>query len=188
MTDKSCGNQATNQKIFILLQIYKQMKKIFFGLIMILCVSVAVNAQSIAPTTSTAQAAVPAKVAAISFTEKDNKYEFGTVPQGTPVTHVFAFKNTGKEPLVLSSVTSTCGCTIPEWPKEPIVPGASASIKVTYNAANTGDFTKPITVISNAATSPVVLTIHGFVNPVAAPATQSTQAPAPTQAAAPKKN
>ncbi len=184
MTDLSCGNHPTNQKIFILLQIYKQMKKIFFGLTMILCVSATVNAQSIAPTT--AQAAVPAKVAVISFTEKDNKYEFGTVPQGTPVTHVFNFKNTGKEPLVLSSVSSTCGCTVPEWPKEPIVPGASASIKVTYNAANTGDFTKPITVVSNAATSPVVLTIHGVVNPVAAAATQNTQAPA--QAAAPKKN
>ncbi len=187
MTDKSRGNQPANQKIFILLQIYKQMKKIFFGLIMILCVSVTVNAQSIAPTTSTAQAAVPAKLAAISFVDKDNKYEFGSIPQGTPVTHVFNFKNTGKEPLILSTVNTTCGCTVPEWPKEPILPGASGAIKVTYNAANLNEFTKVITVVSNAATPTTSITIHGDVKPVApAAATQSTQAPA--QAAAPKKN
>ena len=162
------------------------MKKILFGLTLILGAGITANAQAIAPTAATTSA--PAKAAAISFVEKDNKYEFGSVPQGIPVTHVFSFKNTGKEPLVLSSVTSTCGCTVPEWPKEPLLPGSTGSIKVTYNASNIGEFTKPITVVSNASATPqLILTIHGDVKP-AATATQAT-APAPVKtAAAPKKS
>jgi hypothetical protein len=168
-----------------LLQNLQQMKKILLGLIVILGVSAtAVNAQGVAPTTTATTA--PAKMAMISFVDKENKFEFGSVPQGTPVTHVFNFKNTGKEPLILSAVNTTCGCTVPEWPKEPILPGAAAAIKVTYNAANAGDFTKVITVVSNAATPTASLTIHGDVKPVATQAAQSTAAPA--QVAAPKKN
>jgi len=170
-----------------LLQNLQQMKKIFFGLIVILSVSVtAVNAQGVAPTTTPAPN--PAKMAAISFVDKENKYEFGAVPQGTPVTHVFNFKNTGKEPLVLSAVNTTCGCTVPEWPRDPILPGASAAVKVTYNAANAGDFTKVITVQSNAFTPTASLTIHGEVKPTAAATQAQAPAPAATQASAPKKN
>lgn len=133
------------------------MKKILLGFVVILCLST---------TAAFSQAATPAAhtnapKAAISFDE--NTHDFGTVPQGTPVTYVFSFKNTSKVPLVLTSVNPSCGCTTPEWPREPIKPGATASIKATYNAAAAGPFTKTITVVSNAATENVILTIKGEV-------------------------
>ena len=79
--------------------------------------SQALAAKSSTPAAKATSSSAPA-VAAINFKEKDNVHDFGTVPQGTPVTYVFNFENTGKAPLVLSSVTASCGCTTPEWPKE----------------------------------------------------------------------
>ena len=145
------------------------MKKIFIGLTVILCVSATKSFSqtatlakpAFAATTSTA--ATQGSVASIAFKEKDNSHDFGTVPQGTPVSYVFNFTNTGKAPLVLSAVNASCGCTTPEWPKEPVAPGKSATIKATYNAANPGPFTKTITVVSNASTPNLVLTIKGEV-------------------------
>ena len=168
------------------------MKKIFLGLIVILCVSTTTvysQGQGVAPTTVVP--AAPASQAKITFKEADNKHEFGTVPQGTPVSYVFSFTNTGKEPLVLSAVNASCGCTTPEWPKDAVAPGKSANIKVTYNAANPGDFTKTITVVSNAATPQTILTIHGVVKAAAQAQANASKpaAPVPVQAtAAPKKN
>ena len=84
------------------------MKKIFLGLIVILCVSTTTvysQGQGVAPTTVVP--AAPASQAKITFKEADNKHEFGTVPQGTPVSYVFSFTNTGKEPLVLSAVNAS---------------------------------------------------------------------------------
>jgi len=162
------------------------MKKLFFAIAITAGLSSAAFAQTSVATPASAPAAVSASKAVISYAV--DKHEFGTVPQGTPVSYVFSFKNTGKEPLVLSSVTASCGCTTPEWPKEPVAPGASGSIKVTYNAANPGDFTKTVTVVSNAAAPTTVLTIHGEVKPAAAAANTATPAPAPKTAAAPKKS
>jgi hypothetical protein len=95
----------------------------------------------------------------ISFTE--TVHDFGTIKKGSDGTCDFTFKNTGKIPLVLSNVQSTCGCTVPSWPKEPIAPGKTGEIKVKYNTNNVGGFQKGITVYSNAKT--VVLTIKGTV-------------------------
>lgn len=77
---------------------------------------------------------------------KERSYDFGRIPQGKPVTHVFVVTNTGKEPLVLEDVQASCGCTTPEWSKEPIAPGASAEIKVGYNSATEGPFEKSINI------------------------------------------
>jgi hypothetical protein len=168
------------------------MKKILFGLTLVAAVSVTnVNAQGqgvatgAAPATAVSVKAAPAPV--ISFPA--DKHEFGAVPQGTPVTHEFSFKNTGAVPLVLSNVSTECGCTTPEWPKEPIAPNATAKIKVIYNAANLGDFTKRVTVMSNASVPQIILTIHGEVKPVAT-ANQATapKTTTPVQSAAPKKS
>src|SRR6478736_150838 len=116
------------------------MKKILFGLTLVAAVSVTnVNAQGQGVATGTTPvSAVSAKAPVISFAAE--KHEFGVVPQGTPVTHVFSFKNTGAVPLVLSSVSPSCGCTTPEWPKDAIAPNATAKITVTYNAATPGPF------------------------------------------------
>ncbi|MDP1763842.1 MAG: DUF1573 domain-containing protein [Sediminibacterium sp.] len=118
----------------------------------------------------------------ISFTQ--STFDFGVIPQGTPVTHVFSFKNTGKDPLVLSNVTASCGCTTPEWPKEPVKPGATATIKATYNAASPGVFNKQITIISNAKNAQTILTIKGEVKSAAA----QNALPAPALPGAAKKN
>jgi hypothetical protein len=77
-------------------------------------------------------------------------HDYGTIFEGDPGECEFVFKNAGKEPLVLSNVYSSCGCTIPSWPKDPIMPGKSSSIKVKYNTTRQGGINKTITVLSNS--------------------------------------
>lgn len=156
------------------------MKKIFLGLIVILSVSVSSFGQQ---GVATAQPAAAGSASKAVITFAADRHEFGSIPQGTPANYTFTFKNTGKEPLVLSSVTPSCGCTTPEWPKEPIAPGASANIKVTYSAASPGEFTKTIAVKSNASVADMVLTIHGDVK---APTTAANST-APVQKQGPVK-
>ena len=129
-----------------------------------LCVcSLNMPAQSTAPI----QTSVTGAAAKIVFKEAANKHEFGIIPQGTPVSYSFTFSNTGKTPLVLTAVSASCGCITPEWPKGPIAPGGTASIKTTYNAVTVGQFTKTVTVVSNDPLNPTtILTIHGEVKPV----------------------
>ena len=76
------------------------------------------------------QEEAPMTGAKISFTEKS--YNFGDITQGDKVEYTFEFENVGNEPLILSDVRTTCGCTAPQWPKEPIAPGASAKLKVVF--------------------------------------------------------
>ena len=80
---------------------------------------------------------------------KETEHNFGKIPQGKPVYYNFEVVNTGKEPLKLDDVHASCGCTTPEWSHEPIAPGATAIIKVGYNAAAENDFTKAITITYN---------------------------------------
>jgi hypothetical protein len=91
------------------------------------------------------------------------EYDYGTIPQNGDGTVEFKFTNTGAEPLILSNVRSSCGCTVPKWPREPINAGESAVIKVKYDTRRIGTFSKSITVYSNASTTPQVLRIHGKV-------------------------
>lgn len=80
---------------------------------------------------------------------KETEHDFGKIPQGKPVYYNFEIVNTGKEPLKLDDVHASCGCTTPEWSREAIAPGTTAIIKVGYNAATEGVFTKPITITYN---------------------------------------
>jgi hypothetical protein len=102
---------------------------------------------------------IPADSTTISFTE--TSHDYGTIKKGSDGTYVFTFKNTGNIPWILSSVQSSCGCTTPSWPNEPIEPGKSGEIKVEYNTNIIGSFQKSVTIFSNAKT--VVLFIKGFV-------------------------
>jgi len=99
--------------------------------------------------------------AVISF-EKEN-HSFGTIIFGEEAQYYFKFVNTGSTPLIISSVKSTCGCTIPDWPKNAIAPGDSAVVRVEYNTRRSGAFNKGITIYSNAINSPTLLTITGEV-------------------------
>ncbi|MEQ8520093.1 MAG: DUF1573 domain-containing protein [Cytophagales bacterium] len=89
-------------------------------------------------------------VPVLAFAEE--AYDFGDINQGDKVTHVFKFKNEGSVPLLISNVQTTCGCTVPEWPKTPIPPGAESEIKATFNSSGKmGQQNKVITIHSNAS-------------------------------------
>ena len=75
----------------------------------------------------------------------------------------FKFKNTGKEPLIISKCKGSCGCTVPECPKEPILPGESSIIKVNYDEKRVGSFNKSITITSNAKTTTKILKVKGKI-------------------------
>jgi hypothetical protein len=107
---------------------------------------------------------------AIEFKETD--HDFGTIKQGGDGSFAFVFINTGTDPLILSNVRSSCGCTIPEWPKEPINAGQSSSIMVKYDTKRIGVFNKSISVYSNAGDTPIVLHIKGTVEAEASATTE----------------
>lgn len=98
---------------------------------------------------------------------KTVEYDFGSIKEDAGLaTTSFEFKNTGDQPLILNSVKATCGCTTPEWTQDPVSPGKSGTIKVSYNPKNRpGSFTKNVNVYSNAEPSVTVLTIKGKVEP-----------------------
>src|SRR5688572_6608508 len=80
-------------------------------------------------------------------------HDFGSVSEGTNAVHEFRFKNTGNQPVIISHVQASCGCTTPEWTKDPVMPGKTGIIKAAYSSAGRpGAFNKTITVTSNATT------------------------------------
>ena len=99
-------------------------------------------------------------------------HDFGTIKEANGrVTYDFIFKNTGKAPLIINKVTATCGCTTPEWPKRPIMPGKTSILKAIYDPENRpGTFEKTITIYSNAKNDGSYhLKIKGDVIPKALP-------------------
>lgn len=76
-------------------------------------------------------------------------FDFGRIPQGKPVSHIFKVSNAGKAPLVIENVQASCGCTTPEWSKVPVGPGETTEIRVGYNAETEGPFEKSITIQYN---------------------------------------
>lgn len=97
----------------------------------------------------------------ISFDK--TQHDYGKILQNGDGNCEFKFTNTGKEPLILSNVRSSCGCTVPQWPKQPVLPGESESIKVKYDTKRVGVINKTVTVNSNAKTPNVTLKIVGNV-------------------------
>jgi Protein of unknown function (DUF1573) len=110
---------------------------------------------------ATPPAAPALPITTVAFSE--TVYNFGTIEQGTPVTHKFIVTNTGTEDLVISEVKRTCGCTNLEWSKEPIKPNASGWVDATFNAASPGNFSKTIFFNANVDPNPVGLTFQGEV-------------------------
>ena len=94
----------------------------------------------------------------------ETSYDFGEMQQGESVTHEFILKNTGDAELIITAAKGSCGCTVPEWPKNPIVKGEEAAIKVTFNSAGkSGKQNKTVTLVSNAIPNTKVITINGNV-------------------------
>lgn len=98
---------------------------------------------------------------AIKFDKME--HDFGTIPQGTPVTCDFTFTNTGDATLFLTEVKASCGCTTPKWPQEPIMPGKTGVITAEYNAAADGTFDKTISVFTNINGDVITLRLRGTV-------------------------
>ncbi len=97
---------------------------------------------------------------------KEKSFDFGKIPQGKPVTHVFELVNKSESPILLENVLTSCGCTTPEWSKEPIQPGATPKIKVGYNAASEGQFNKSITIqIAGGPVQTLVITGNVYRTP-----------------------
>lgn len=94
----------------------------------------------------------------IKFEEEE--YDFGKIIQGEKVSHAFRFSNTGSKNLIVSSAAGSCGCTVPEWPKEPIRPGASSKIEVIFNSeGKSGYQEKTVTVVTNCEPATRVIRI-----------------------------
>jgi len=114
-----------------------------------------------------------------------DKYDFGKIKQGVPVTTYFTITNISDKPVVIESATAGCGCTTPEYSKEPIPAGGTSKLKVGYNAANIGPFTKPVTVKLAGVSDTKQVLITGEVQDAATfDATAKTEAAKPTPAAA----
>ena len=103
----------------------------------------------------------------ITFNEKE--FDFGTINQGTKVEHVFKFKNTGDAPLVIVDAKSSCGCTVPSYPKTPVAPGEEAELLVKFNGSGKNQISKTVTITANTETGKETIKIKAFVNPKAGP-------------------
>ena len=99
-------------------------------------------------------------------------HDYGTMKQHGDGTCEFVFTNTGDEPLIISNAKGSCGCTVPSWPKEPIGPGESNSIKVKYDTKRVGPINKSVTLTMNSSTPTKVLRIKGNIE--AAPQTPTS--------------
>ena len=103
------------------------------------------------------------KVPVMSF--EKSEHDFGTIEQGTPQETIFKFTNTGDAPLIITDAKSSCGCTVPNPPKDPIAPGDSGEMLVKFNGSGQNQVTKTITVTANTAKGSELLRIKAFVNP-----------------------
>lgn len=111
---------------------------------------------------TTTPTAAPASLADIKMDKMTHDY--GNIKQGDNGECVFKFVNNGKEPLVITNCMGSCGCTVPQCPKEPILPGKSGEIKVKYDTQRVGGIYKTVTVNSNAKSGTVTLTIKGNID------------------------
>lgn len=143
------------------------MKKIFV-LVIVAFLSLSVSAQvkvqkqeAKAPIEEEKSKKSKEKLPEITF--KSLVYDYGQIVKGADGSCYFEFTNTGKADLILTNCSSSCGCTVPDWPKDPIAPGKKGKIKVTYNTQRLGAINKAVYVDSNVGTR-VTLKIQGNVN------------------------
>ncbi len=132
------------------------MKKLFFFFAFVLCATFA-NAQGV-----------------ITFDKNITTHDFGKIEEGTVASYTFHFTNTGTAPVVISSAQPSCGCTTPDWTKEPVLQGKPGFVTASFNSTGRpGVFSKTVTVVSNSETPTITLTIKGEVVPK--PAKKSTE-------------
>lgn len=151
------------------------MKKVLF---LALSLAVAGAAQAQTTATAAAPAAGAAKAAGPQIQFEEVKYDFGSVVQGGTVDHTFKFKNVGTAPLIISNIGVSCGCTTPEWTKEPIAPGKTGTISAHFNSAGKmGMQNKVLTIDSNSAAGSTTVALVGEVKEPGAAAIPAETAP-----------
>lgn len=151
------------------------MKKAFVLALSLACAGFAAQAQTAAIQPANAQ--VKAAGPQIQFDEM--KYDFGTAKQGDVVKHVFKFKNTGTQPLVISNIQVSCGCTTPEWTKDPVMPGKTGTITANFNTAGKmGMQNKVLTVESNSAAGNAMVSLVGEVKEASTMSAEKTESAA----------
>ena len=136
-------------------------------------------AMSPAPANQTVPTATPAPDPnAGKFKFEEETHDYGEVMEGPLAEYDFEFKNVGKSPIIISEAHGSCGCTVPKWPQEPILPKHKGVIHVSYNTAGRiGPISKDVIITSNAQQNPMRLHITGSVKPK--PAEAPKPAPAP---------
>lgn len=109
-----------------------------------------------------------------SFEFTEESFDFGTIEEGTVAKHDFVFKNTGDAPLIITNAAGSCGCTVPQWPREPIAPGEEGTIHVEFNSqGRAGNQQKQVTLSANTVPNSKVLKISAQVTPSADAAAQN---------------
>ncbi len=139
----------------------KIMKKLVCGFVLAAALSCVGFSYAAPVTTGNQEKAEKVEGPGIKF--EKTVHDYGTIEQGANGNCEFVFENNGTEPLILSDVRSSCGCTVPSWPREPIMPGKKSSIKVHYDTNRIGGISKSITVSTNGNPDRVVLSIRGTV-------------------------
>ena len=144
------------------------MKKVFLSIACLAFLASCNNPKAIESTSTDSKET--SEIAAVNtadlpvFKFEKDAYDFGEIKEGEKVTYNFKFKNIGKTPLIISSATATCGCTIPEYPKEPVAPGEDGVLHVVFNSAGKpGMQHKVISITANTDPSLTELSILGNV-------------------------
>lgn len=124
--------------------------------------------------TATTPAAPTGPTTVIDF--KETTFDFGTVVSGEKVSHTYSFTNTGSEPLIISNAKGSCGCTVPEWPKEPIAVGATGEVTVVFDSKNKkGPRNQKVTLTANTDPPQTFIYLKGEVSPAAGDAAPAGQ-------------
>lgn len=146
------------------------MKKITFAIALLFSITFVIAQENKTSPESTVAPLENKNAPEIKFEVEE--YNFGTIKQGDKVTYDFAFLNSGKDPLIITEAHGSCGCTVPQWPKEPIAKGGKGSIHVEFNSTGKmGMQDKTVTITSNSKSGQKILHLKGNVEaPVATPA------------------
>jgi hypothetical protein len=142
-----------------------------FSMVALLVAFASAQAAQTAPTEATKSIGGPV------MTFEKMEIDYGTIAQGADPLRKFKFKNTGTEPLVIKNARGSCGCTVPSYKKEPIMPGETSEIEVRYDTQRPGPINKQVTIETNEGDMPRVLTIRGNVNEKAPEPSVPTNAP-----------
>lgn len=148
------------------------MKKVFISTLVLMAIACGNNESSrqagteIVNNTASAENPTEENKNATEITFEKNIYDFGTIKEGDLVNYKFKFTNTGKNPLLITNASASCGCTVPNWSKEPIAPGKTGEIDVTFNSEGKPNHAeKTVTVVANTIPTNTMLLIKGEVTP-----------------------